>query len=427
MAARKLKSWPLKPQPGTPLNWDHPLARFLINRWAATEGAGTKLTDSAGRANGTTSGTWTKGPYGPMVAYNGSNQAGSAVGVKYKSASTLTVAFTYYRATNPNTYNMIMESSADLGSNFNGSWNIWDGYNGATNTQGNYITVSIAANIAGNQVTSAAISQPVAGVVHRIVATIDRRLTTNQITAIYVDGVLQTITYGTPVASKVTVASTFTDYTMYFAARGGSSFYNNCRLDDVVFSTRLWTQADAVSDYANRYGMYVPPRLRIRSSPSAGTTATIAWTEADDVTAIAVTSSSTAAIAWTEQDDGCAIEVTAADDIRNTAGFWRRHHAQWVEAKERADQERVLSDLAEQQAIEVSRRARDSSRKAIREESRLLQQQVAEARIGLNQTMQRILRGQFEARLIAEIERQIQIEQDEEMIVLQLAVHAFYA
>lgn len=292
MAYRKAKSWLLKPPPGTPLNWDHPLARYLINRWVAGEGAGTKLTDAAGRANATTSGTWVQGPHGPMVAYNGSSQAASAAGVKYKSASTLTVAFTYYRATNPSTYAMIMESSTNLGLNFNGTWNIWDGYNGATNTTGNYMTVSIAATVAGSQVTSAAISQPSAGRVHRIVATIDRRLTTDQITAIYVDGVAQSITYGTPVASKVTAASTFTDNAMYFAARGGSSFYNNCRLDDVLFETRLWTPAEVRSDYTDRYGMFAPPHQRMRSSQS-GTTATIAWTEADDVTAIDVSASST--------------------------------------------------------------------------------------------------------------------------------------
>lgn len=378
MAFRKAKSWLLKPPPGTPVSWDHPLARYLLNRWVASEGAGTKLTDSAGRANATTSGTWVQGPYGPMVAYNGSSQAASATAVKYKSANTLTVAFTYYRATNPSTYAMIMESSTDLGLNFNGTWNIWDGYNGATNKTGNYITVSIAATISGNQVTAAVIPQPTAGRVHRIVTTIDRRLTTDQITGIYVDGVAQSITYGTPIASKVTVASTFTDNAMYFAARGGTSFYNNCRLDDVLFETRLWTPAEVRSDYTDRYGMFVPPRMRMRSS-ATGTTADLAWTEADDVTAIAVTSSSTAAIAWTEaddttaisvtssgsatiawteQDDGCAIEVNAQSLLDTHDGGPRkrkkRDHDEFAEfAGKQAKRRQAIADIVAPQPVEV--------------------------------------------------------------------------
>jgi len=246
-----------KPLPGALINRAHPMARGLRHRWVTNEGAGRKLNDSAGKQPMTTSATWTAGKFGKTLRYNGSSQSSSVV-TKFAGLQKLTVAFDYYRATNPSTYALIMELSADLGSNFQGSFNIWDGYDGATNTTGNRQSVSLAAVItAANKVTAASYAQPTAGVMHRIMAVMDRALSTDQVVAVYVDGVPQTLSFGSPIGAKInTGTTTFSDYTMYFGARGGSSFYNQCLQGDQAFWARCLNAREAKLDYAERFAAW---------------------------------------------------------------------------------------------------------------------------------------------------------------------------
>jgi len=246
-----------KPLPGALINRAHPMARGLRHRWVTNEGAGRKLNDSAGKQPMTTSATWTAGKFGKTLSYNGSSQASSVV-TKFAGLQKLTVAFDYYRATNPSTYALIMELSADLGANFQGSFNIWDGYDGATNLTGNRQSVSVAAVIsAANKVTAASYAQPTAGVMHRIMAVMDRALSTDQIVAVYIDGVPVTLTYGSPISAKINNgATTFSNYTMYFGARGGSSFYNQCLQGDQAFWARCLNANEARADYADRFAAW---------------------------------------------------------------------------------------------------------------------------------------------------------------------------
>jgi len=255
-----------KPQPGALINRAHPMARGLRHRWVTNEGAGRKLNDSAGKQPMTTNATWTAGRFGKVLDYNGSSQSSSAV-TKFAGLQKLTVAWDYYRATNPSTYALIMELSADLGSNFQGSFNVWDGYDGANNTTGNRQSVSVAAVIsASNKVTAASYAQPTAGVMHRMMAVMDRELSTDQIVAVYCDGVPLALTYGSPISAKINAGTTtFSDYTMYFGARGGSSFYNACKMGDQAFWGRCLSANEAKADYADRFAAWTETPRRFYS------------------------------------------------------------------------------------------------------------------------------------------------------------------
>jgi hypothetical protein len=60
-----------KPPLGVPINWNHPLANGLWNRWVMNEGTGTQLCDAAGRSNGVAFGSprW----LGDGIQFNGSS------------------------------------------------------------------------------------------------------------------------------------------------------------------------------------------------------------------------------------------------------------------------------------------------------------------------------------------------------------------
>ncbi len=108
--------------------------------------------------------------------------------------------------------------------------------------------------------------------------------------------------------------------------------------------------------------------------------------------------------------------LPVADQPTN-GGLWP-YYLRWLECKKREEQEKLLEEMAQQRAVEVSQKARDSSRRAVREETQALLQEVADTRMRVNKTMQRVLKAQFEARVTAEINKQIALDDEEEEAVL---------
>lgn len=122
---------------------------------------------------------------------------------------------------------------------------------------------------------------------------------------------------------------------------------------------------------------------------------------------------------------GDVVAVTASDAVANTPGFLEHSYKRWLSAKKREEQEKCLEEIALQRAIEVAQTARDSSRKTIREETRRLQQDIADTRMKVNQTLQKVLKAQFEAALVAQINQQLAEEQEEEEFIVGLIAHLY--
>lgn len=241
-----------KPLVGALINRAHPSVRKMYHRWVTNEGAGTKLNDSSGKRSMTTNATWIGGKTGKALRYNGTSQLSSAV-TAFGGTTDLTVAFNYYRATLASAVCILCELSADANANSVGTFWVADGYNVATGVSANITSVLVYG--ATNVGTGARFTQPSAGKVHRIVVVMDRKLTANQITAVYVDGVSQALTYGSTTAA-LTYATTWASDTMYFMSRGGASLWASGDTDDWTFWGRLFTAQDAKNDYADRYGAW---------------------------------------------------------------------------------------------------------------------------------------------------------------------------
>jgi len=64
--------WQIKPPPGTPINWRHPLAQGLVACWPLNESSGTPYELANNRAaSGIINATWAPSPVGPSLSFAG--------------------------------------------------------------------------------------------------------------------------------------------------------------------------------------------------------------------------------------------------------------------------------------------------------------------------------------------------------------------
>src|SRR2546421_50667 len=71
------KSWLMKPPVGTQINFGHPLAKGLVGCWLFNEFGGKLVSNGLFRNHGTLSGatlpSWSTGPTGPALTFDGSS------------------------------------------------------------------------------------------------------------------------------------------------------------------------------------------------------------------------------------------------------------------------------------------------------------------------------------------------------------------
>jgi hypothetical protein len=263
----------IRPSPKGVVDWAHPLSRGLIYRWLVSDGAGTAPAATVGGVAQTTNAAWLLTSYGKVLNYNGTSHASSAP-VKLAAVDRLTVAFDYYRATSPTGLGLLMELSANANSN-TGAFYIAENYNVVTNSI-DATKTSALINAPGG-LAGASFTAPARGSKYRVTVVFDRSQTAAnaQITAIYLDGVAQTLTYGTATGSPPTGASTFRDDTLYFMARAGSAFWTGGRLSDVALWSRCLSPTEVWQEASNPYANLAPRRaIPFDATPAAATHAT---------------------------------------------------------------------------------------------------------------------------------------------------------
>lgn len=145
------------------------------------------------------------------------------------------------------------------------------------------------------------------------------------------------------------------------------------------------------------------------TSNAPGVTAALAWTEENDVTAIAVSvgvSTNNVALAWTEDNDACAIAVTAGT-VEQRIGGGAIYPPEWYGKDRRADPElrKKLRALFEgtpepvREAIEAQSTAPFESFEA---EERKLREATEAAQIEYRALYMRLLAYQREEMLMEE-------------------------
>ncbi len=100
----------------------------------------------------------------------------------------------------------------------------------------------------GATYSDAEITRPSAAAWHHYVALIDRGATTNEVSAIYIDGSSQTITY----SQNENTTGNFANSTLYFMSRGGASLFGAGRLDELRIADTLRSANWITTEYNNQ-------------------------------------------------------------------------------------------------------------------------------------------------------------------------------
>lgn len=219
-----------------PIRRNAPLNKGLLRWWRAEpkRNASPRLRDLTSKSPMTLSGALRLGQRGLTGAagaavFNGTSDYGQTGTIDLSSLTTLTVSFWLYWNAFANDNDTAIESSANPGDIANP---------GAISMLPNFSTGVFAFRvITAAAFNSYSIVRPSAAVWHHYVVCYDRNGGAQQVTAVYVDGVSQSLT---AIVSDTGNTGGFGNYVWNFMARnGGASLQGAGRLDDIRIYNRI--------------------------------------------------------------------------------------------------------------------------------------------------------------------------------------------
>ena len=184
------------------------------------------------------------------LIFNGSTQAlNTSTTLSLGGFSQLTVGFWLHWTTNANDDALGLESSTNVNSNaaailIN------------PNNSGTAGTTSVVVRASAGAGNSIRFTRPSAGVWHHWLATFDRTAGAQQVTAVYIDGISQTLTQ---VTTNTTSTGGFGNFTWYMMSRATTSLFGTGRFCELA----LWPgQLLTASEASTLAGGELPPRIR---------------------------------------------------------------------------------------------------------------------------------------------------------------------
>lgn len=218
----------------TPIRRRSRLNKGLLRWWRAEpkRNASPRLRDLTSKSPMTLSGALRLGQRGLTGAdgasvFDGTDDYGQTAAIDLSGITTMTVAMWLYWDAFDNANDLALESSATSATNIGA---IYFNPNSATTRFQVRVRTSGAAH------SSYSFTRPSAAAWHHYVACFDRGGTTQQVTAVYVDGVAQSLT-----ADDTTLGDTggFGNYAWNFMSRNATSLFAAGRLDDVRIYNRV--------------------------------------------------------------------------------------------------------------------------------------------------------------------------------------------
>lgn len=211
---------------------------------------GNSSSDFAGASHASlTSTNWGWSEFGNCTVYDGSTSYG-AVSIDLSNYSALTISLWLYWDAYANDDDLALEYTPNFNTN-NGAFFLNPNSSAAG---GGNAEVAIRGSAGG--VCSCTFSRPTALEWHQYVIVLDLAVGSNEVSAVYIDGRSQSLTYqnnGNP-------TGTFANSVLYWMSRSGSSLFSAGRLTDL----RLYNwahsagQAWGLFDPATRYALYEP-------------------------------------------------------------------------------------------------------------------------------------------------------------------------
>lgn len=161
--------------------------------------------------------------------FNGTSDYGQTAAIDLSGITTMTVSFWLYWDAFADDNKMAIESSATASSNIGGIYILPN--------QGTTTRFQIRLNTNGGVTSTVSFTRPSGAAWHHYVCCFDRNAGTQQVTAVYVDGVSQSLTVDN--TSAVTTGG-FGNHVWNFMSRnGGASLEGAGRLDDIRIYNRV--------------------------------------------------------------------------------------------------------------------------------------------------------------------------------------------
>ncbi len=234
----------------SPINWRAPLNRGLLRWWLCLpqKHGGNTWRELTGKSNATISGAAVVGPRGRQggwgsYEFDGATDSGQAAAIDLSTVTTLTVSYWSLWNSYALLSNVLIESSADSNANTGAILITPD-----RNVSGGLYFARVRASGSNGVV----FARPSANVWHHFVICFDRGGGSQQVVAVYVDGVSQSLT-----SSGTSSGNTggFGNYAWNFMARdAGASLLGAGKLDDVRLHNRILSASEAQQLYrASRF------------------------------------------------------------------------------------------------------------------------------------------------------------------------------
>jgi hypothetical protein len=220
------------------------LEKGLMMHWSLDEGSGTHAGDASGSGNtGTITNrpTWVDGSRGKALQFDGVNDYISTTSINNSGTNVLSVAFWLLQNSFTNNNRLAMEATTDSNGSTTG---LYINPNSSSPCDGLF-SINVRGNVGLNK---SCYDQPSAGYWHYYVITADKGQSVNE-SDLYIDGVLQTPTSRPSVSNNT---NNFGDDPWYFMSRGGSSLFNEGKLDEF----RLYNKVLSAKEVQALYHMH---------------------------------------------------------------------------------------------------------------------------------------------------------------------------
>jgi hypothetical protein len=220
----------------------------LVGYWPMNEGTSTKAGDFSGNRHTLVLGsspanpTWINGIRGKALQFDGSDDNLSTdVPMNLSAVNTITLSFWMYWNTFANDDDIAIESSTDFNNN-DAAIAIIPNNSGPPS---GFFQVSVHTS-GGASYSSVNFTRPSAQAWHHYVITFDRNAGAQQVTAVYLDGVSQSLTQQD---TNTTSTGGFGNFNWYFMARDLTTFNAAGRLDEMRLYSRTLSASEALSLY----------------------------------------------------------------------------------------------------------------------------------------------------------------------------------
>lgn len=219
----------------SPIRRRSPLNKGLLRWWLAEpfRASSPRLRDLTSKSPMTLSGALRLGQRARVggsgsSVFDGTDDYGQTAAIDLSAISTMTIALWLYWGAFADDNDMLIESSADSSGANPGAISILPNF--ATSSSFG-VRVNTGAAFNGIRFT-----RPSAAVWHHYVFCFDRNAGAQQVTAVYVDGVSQSLTQ---VTTNTTATSGFGNHVWNFMSRNAASLFGAGRLDDIRIYNRV--------------------------------------------------------------------------------------------------------------------------------------------------------------------------------------------